>query len=104
MRIESICRELLRRGFRVMSAKQDGDAVTVSFDFMGGRTPLWLKAVQVPADRATPDAISAEVRAWQGRVLTDIAQARPSPIVRRMIAEHGHAAVVAAMSAPHVHV
>lgn len=104
MKVEGVCRELLRRGFRVMSAKQDGDYLTVSIDFMGGHTPLWLKAVQVPVERATPDAICAEVQAWQARVLTDIGQGRPSPVVRRMIAEHGHAAVVAAMSSPHVHV
>lgn len=104
MRVEAVCHELLRRGFRVMSAKQDGDHLTVSFDFMGGRAPLWLKAVQVPAERATPDAICAEVAAWQAKVLTDIGQGRPSPVVRRMIAEHGHETVIAAMRAPHVHV
>lgn len=96
--VEHIVRELLTRGWRVMSARPLGDRVLIGVEFMGGRAPTWLKAFEVPAVAATPDAVEADIVRWQMKVLRELAEGRSSPLVRRMIAEHGQDAVVAAMT------
>lgn len=92
-----IVQELLHRGWRVTNAHDHGDKVSVAFELMQGRDPTWHKSVEVPAAMATPDAVEAAILRWQAKVLIDVSEGKPSPIVRRMIAEHGQDWVMAAL-------
>jgi hypothetical protein len=95
---EKLGQVLLLRGWRVVSAREVGGMAVVGLEFMGGRAPTWLKAFEVPIRDATPAAVEAQIFQWQGKVLRDLAEGRPSPLVRRMIAEHGQDAVIGAMT------
>lgn len=97
MNLEAVVRELLRRGHRVTAAERTWNGgVVVGFEIMGpGDPPTWLKAVQAPT--LDPDAVERSLRAWKDSVIRDLAEDRASPIVRRMIAEHGQDRVFRAL-------
>lgn len=95
--VDTLGRELTRRGYLVTQVKREGDKTFVAFLVMGERNPAWRKAVELPTLEASPDRICAEIGAWQQHVLSELALGRASVVVRRMIAEFGHAAVIQAM-------
>lgn len=99
--LDALMRELHARGYPATNAKGEGATLLITFDLMPGRCPAWLKAVEVHSTARFPaDLVGLELGRWQMSVLAAIAEGRPSSIVRRMIAEHGHEAVIAAMR-PH---
>jgi hypothetical protein len=95
-----IVQELIHRGWRVTNAHDHGDKVSVAFELMNGVDPTWHKAVEVPAREASPNEVERVMRAWQAKVRLDIRLGRPSPVIRRMIAEHGQDAVDRALNSP----
>lgn len=92
-----MARELMRRGYHVQAVETTADGFLVTVEFMPGRSPNWMKGVVVKGGPNAPDAADVELGSWQQKILGDIADGTPSPIVRKMIAEHGYRAVLDAM-------
>lgn len=97
MQLEPLVNELKSRGYRIPWAREEGGMVQVGFEWMGGKAPTWLRGFELPITAACPDTFEMEARLWRQKVLADIGLGRPSPVVRRMLAEHGSTAVFQAM-------
>jgi hypothetical protein len=95
--VQELKRALLERGFWPTWSALECGWVQIGFDFLPGRHPSWLRAFQLPVAAATPDAYEQLIRDWQAQVLADLNLGQPSPVVRRLIAEHGQELIVAAM-------
>lgn len=100
MTLETVARELLRRGHRVTAVERTADGgVIAGFSLLPpGLHPTWLKAVE--AREATPDAVERALENWQGQCIRALVTGKPSAIVRQMVAEHGREAVMRALGVP----
>lgn len=82
------------------AAERTASGVIVGFSLLPpGLSPTWLKAVE--AMTLDPDAVERALETWQGHCVRSLVAGEPSPIVRRMVAEHGRDAVMAALGVPH---
>lgn len=98
-RLESLCRELVRRGWWVTAAENCPETVIIGFNFMPGRAPAWLKAFELAHEDATVEGVEAAVEAWKETVRHRLENGIASETVRRMLAEHGPGAVQEVMLA-----
>jgi hypothetical protein len=98
-RLESLCRELVRRGWWVTAAEKTQATVLIGFNFMPERAPSWLKAFEVPHDAATVEGVEAAIETWKAGVRHALQNGGASQTVRHMVAEHGPHRVEEAMRA-----
>ena len=95
--LEALCRELVRRGWWVTAAEKCPETVIIGFNFMPHAVPAWLKAFEVAHADANPEGVEAAIEAWKAGVRNALENGGASETVRKMVAEHGIAAVREAM-------
>lgn len=97
--VDALCKELVRRGWFVTEAELMQDSVIVGFNFLPRHDPNWLKAFRLPFKDATPDAFEREIDLWRADVLRRLDDCELTPVLRRLLAEHGADKVREAMNA-----
>lgn len=70
-----------------------GDRFIFVFDIIPHETLPWAKGVEIEAVTASRDSVLIVLNDWKARVLHDINNNRPSPVVQKAIQVHGMKAV-----------
>lgn len=102
-RANSICRYLSHYAPEQVILSDDGDMMAIVFAIIPDGDLPWLKAVELASDIATPHAFETLLTGWKMGVLGDIAEGKPSPVVRAAIEKFGYPRVMAALKPPKVH-
>jgi len=92
---EVLCGELIRRGFdpvRLQVIPGGGEAVIVL-----SIIEPWSKAVKLPRDQLTPEAVELALETWKQKVRADLQAGTPSEVIKQAIRQFGSEAVARAL-------
>lgn len=92
---EVLCGELIRRGFdpvRLQVIPGGGEAVIVL-----SIIESWAKAVKLPRDQLTPEAVEFALETWKRKVRADLQAGKPSEVIKQAIERYGSEAVERAL-------
>lgn len=102
-RANSICRYLSQHNPEQVVITDDGEMISIVFTIIPDADLPWFKAVELASDIATPHAFETLLTGWKMGVLGDIAEDKPSPVVRAAIEKFGYERVLSALKPPRVH-
>ena len=99
----AICRYMSADNPEQVTISDDGEMIAIIFQIIPDVITPWRKAIELSTSIATPAAFTALLTGWKMGVLADIAEDKPSPIVRAACEHYGYERVLKALKPPSVH-